>query len=368
VRRFERTSSLQLIGTMCSVQPLYDAVEKLIADTGIGEIGVLSGSGGAEMAVVSDIWRASRGQLTIEQVVDRHGFHGPGEGELSSTVWREDPTPLRNLLSRYRSRAESNSPLEAERRRAGEMVDQQRAILAAVPRRKRAPTWLLLKLASERIPLRGVAKRSFLQAIDVARAAARRSGELLHTQGALADPDDVFYLTAAELQAPPGAARLQEIVAARRATRAEYQAIELVSSEWLGLPETRPVASAGGEDGASESGAGERQLTVSGTGVSAGVVEGFVRVVTDPSFADVEPDEVLVAPVTDPSWSSIMFISAALVVDIGGILSHAAVVARELRIPCVVDTGTGTKVLRTGDWVRVDGTAGTVEVLAQGPS
>jgi pyruvate,water dikinase len=77
----------------------------------------------------------------------------------------------------------------------------------------------------------------------------------------------------------------------------------------------------------------------------------------------VEPDEILVAPTTDPSWSSVMFISAALVVDIGGALSHAAVVARELGIPCVVATGNGTRVLATGDRVRVDGTAGTVEIL-----
>jgi pyruvate,water dikinase len=107
---------------------------------------------------------------------------------------------------------------------------------------------------------------------------------------------------------------------------------------------------------------------ITGTGVSRGVVEGFARVVTDPSFADVEPDEVLIAPTTDPSWSSIMFISSALVVDMGGALSHAAVVARELRIPCVVGTRDGTRSLRTGDWVRVDGTAGTVEVLARGPT
>ena len=72
---------------------------------------------------------------------------------------------------------------------------------------------------------------------------------------------------------------------------------------------------------------------VEGIGVSSGVVEGTVRVVTDPTFAEVEPDEVLVTPTTDPSWASIMFVSSALVVDIGGPLSHAAVVARELGHP-----------------------------------
>ena len=102
---------------------------------------------------------------------------------------------------------------------------------------------------------------------------------------------------------------------------------------------------------------------ISGLGVSAGVAEGRVRVVVDPSFAEVEPGEVLVTSTTDPSWASIMFLSSALIVDIGGPLSHAAVVARELGVPCVVNTRTGSSVLRTGDVVRVDGNTGSVEIL-----
>jgi pyruvate,water dikinase len=98
------------------------------------------------------------------------------------------------------------------------------------------------------------------------------------------------------------------------------------------------------------------------------VVEGFARVVTDPDFDYVEPGEILVAAATDPSWSSIMFISAALVVDIGGALSHAAIVARELAVPCVVNTITGTRSIRTGDRCRVDGTTGIVTVLERAAS
>jgi rifampicin phosphotransferase len=103
---------------------------------------------------------------------------------------------------------------------------------------------------------------------------------------------------------------------------------------------------------------------ITGIGVSAGRIEGIARVVTDPAFAEVELDEILVAPTTDPSWASIMFISAGLVVDIGGALSHAAVVARELGLPCVVNTRNGTSVIRTGDRLRLNGDAGTVEILS----
>lgn len=91
-------------------------------------------------------------------------------------------------------------------------------------------------------------------------------------------------------------------------------------------------------------------FVLDGIGAGSGVVEGPVRVVHDPAVVEVEPGEILVAPTTDPSWASIMFVSAALVVDIGSVLSHAAVVARELGLPCVVNTRTGTRMLRDGDW------------------
>ena len=83
----------------------------------------------------------------------------------------------------------------------------------------------------------------------------------------------------------------------------------------------------------------------------------------EPDFAEVADGEILVSPFTDPGWASIMFISSALVVDIGGAMSHAAVAARELGVPCVVNTRTGTRSIRTGDRVRVDGKTGRVEVL-----
>jgi pyruvate,water dikinase len=148
-------------------------------------------------------------------------------------------------------------------------------------------------------------------------------------------------------------------VGARRKRRAEYERLR-IESNWTGTPAATPVHETASDEG--ESG------PVTGLGVSPGIVDGTVRVVTDPAFADVEPGDVLVSATTDPSWCSIMFVSAALVVDLGGMLSHAAVVARELGIPCVVNANDATKRLRTGDRVRVDGGNGVVEVLERAAS
>jgi rifampicin phosphotransferase len=292
-------------------------------------------------------------------VIANHGFHGPLEGEMSSHVWRENPEPLRRLIAEYAARDDSADPFAREAARRERAAAARQELLAAVPRVQRPSASAVLRLAEARIPLRGVGKRSFLQALDVARASARRLGVLFAADGRLVDPDDVFYLTTAELtgRLPDD---VHELVSRRRERRAEYQAMELPGS-WVGVPEPiQRIPQTQSSD--------DEPRIVSGVGVSAGVVEGTVRVVTDPSFAEVEPDEILVAPLTDPSWASIMFVSAGLVVDIGGPMSHAAVVARELGLPCVVNTRSGTRELRTGDRVRVDGTAGTVEVLERIPA
>lgn len=353
--RFDHTLTVHSLGLLSTVQPLYDALSKLVESTGVGDVGVLSGSGGAEMAIVEDIWRASRGRIGLDEVIRNHGFHGPLEGELSSRVWREDPEPLRRAVREYATRDDADDPGRREEESRRRALEIRRELVAAVPAARRPATSALLGLAATRIPLRGVGKRSFLQAFDVARGAARRAGECLAADGVLDHPEDVFYLTADELTGalPDGAG---DLVAWRRVRRAEYEQLA-IPGNWKGTPvPTRIDTGAADEDG-------QPPDVVEGIGVSAGVAEGVVRIVTDPTFADVEQDEVLVAPTTDPSWSSIMFVSSALVVDIGGPLSHAAVVARELGLPCVVNTRSGTRALRTGDRVRVDGSKGTVEVL-----
>jgi len=353
--RLDQALMWQTIGFVAVMQPLYEALGQLVKRAGAGDVSTLAGaSGGAELEVVSDIWRASRDEVSLADVIAHHGFHGPAEGELSSRVWREDDEPIRRMIDRYRERDASADPTtqDAARRKSRRALEQE--VLAALPRPARPVARLLLKLARERLPLRGVTKRSYVQGFDVARAAARRIGTHLADDGILEDAEDVFFLTADELTGTlPN--EVQETIRKRRARRDAYRKLTL-PGEWSGQATPEFL-------GPEQASNGTGETTVTGVGVSAGVVEGIARVVTNPDFGEVESDEILIAPTTDPSWCSIMFVSSALVVDIGGALSHAAVVAREMGIPCIVNTRTGTRDLRTGDRIRVDGTAGTVEVL-----
>jgi phosphohistidine swiveling domain-containing protein len=355
VHRFDRAMEAQVIGIISVQQPVFTALSQTVERAGAGDLSTLSGaSGGAEMAVIRDIWDASRGRIEIADVTGRHGFHGPAEGEIESLVWREDEAPLQRMIDLYGERPDAEDPVEQDAERQRKHAAAERELLEAVPRIQRPAVKLVLRFARERLPMRGVGKRAFLQALDVARASGRRLGDELAAAGVLNAPEDFAYLAANELVDPP--ANAGELVAERRRTRIAQQQVEL-PIDFQGMPEPIPVAELEASAQPSPNG------LVTGLGVSGGVVEGTARVVTDPTFAEVEPDEVLVAETTDPSWSSIMFISSALVMDSGGALSHAAVVARELEIPCVVNTQTGTKAIRTGDRVRVDGKAGTVEIL-----
>jgi phosphohistidine swiveling domain-containing protein len=358
VDRFEIAMEAQATAMFASFQPVFDMLERLVTRAGVGDLAILSGTGGAEISVVTDIWKASRGQMTVEDVVRNHGFHGPGEGEISSHVWREDPSPLRTVTEHYRRLPETDDPALKEAEKERKRVTMTKEVLAALPRSHRPGARLTMKLARERIPDRGRAKRSFLQAMDIARMSARRAGHHLEASGVLEHSEDVFYLTGEELtgELPRD---VKELVRKRRRRRETYQRIDFRTTEWQGMPDAVDIAEL-------DHGTDRGLATITGLGASAGIVEGLVRIVDDPTFQDVEPGEILVAPTTDPSWCSIMFVSAALVIDLGGMLSHAAVVARELEIPCVVNARDATKRLNTGDRVRVDGNAGTVEILERG--
>lgn len=352
--RFALVLGSQATIVACCLQPVYEQLSAMATSVGIDGGTLMTGHGShEETAAIEDLWRVSRGSLTAREFIDRHGFHGSAAGELSSVVWREEPEPVLRLVEGYKALGDDADPVraEGERRRARETAEAD--FLARLPRSKKLVARLLLRLAATYLPLRGVAKVSYLQSIDVARAASRRIGALLAAQGVLADPEDVFFLTSAELLGDLPA-DVRGLVTERRAIRTRYQEIDAPSS-FTG----QPVAAARTAD---EEIGSER---LEGIGASPGVVEGRAVVVDDPTDADIEPDDILVAHTTDPAWASAMFLSKGLVVDIGGMLSHAAVVAREIGVPCVMNTRTGTRALRTGDTIRVDGAAGTVEILVR---
>src|SRR5207302_3847472 len=109
---------------------------------------------------------------------------------------------------------------------------------------------------------------------------------------------------------------------------------------------------------------GEAQRMLRGTPASAGVVTALARVILDPVAAYLEPGEILVAPSTDPGWTPLFLTASGLVMEMGGAVSHGAVVAREYGIPAVVGVPAATERITTGQHITIDGASGIISIDA----
>ena len=178
--------------------------------------------------------------------------------------------------------------------------------------------------------------------------------ERLVEAGVLRQKDDIFYLRFEEIQDIVRTQRADDrLIRVRREAFASYQA----------LTPPRVLTS----DGEAVAGAYRRDDVppgaLVGLGVSAGTIEGRARVILDMADADLEAGDILVTAFTDPSWTPLFVGIAALVTEVGGLMTHGAVIAREYGLPAVVGVEDATRLIRDGERIRVDGTNGYVEIL-----
>jgi pyruvate,water dikinase len=304
-----------------------------------------------ESRMITALLAIARGTSTIEEFLHHYGARCPGEVELSARSWRENPDAVVKLVGRYRAAENRVDPAAEVEERSQQRIAAERDLLACLPGARRPGARLLFRLARTYIPLREQGKSVMVTPIDGGRFAARARGRELVAEGAIDDVEDVFYLTLEEiLTDPPRDARQR--VEHRRRLADEYAKIT-VPTLWSGTPEpVLPVEERGPVE------------AITGIAAAAGAVEGYARVLTDPDDSDqLSDDEILVCRITDPAWAAAFYLAAAVVIDIGGLSSHGAIVCREMGLPCVINTVNGTRAIRTGDRIRVDGDTGLVTIL-----
>jgi phosphohistidine swiveling domain-containing protein len=196
------------------------------------------------------------------------------------------------------------------------------------------------------------------RAYHLVRRYVLEAGVRLHRLGHLRAADDVFMLHASEFPAlhdAGGQARLQAVVRFRRLMYRGYRLVEPPGE--LGRDVTHRAPTSGDPHSPAE-------VLLQGTGCSAGITRARVRVIHALEEADrLEPQEILVTRFTDPGWTPVLGLVSGIVTEVGGLLSHAAVIGREYGIPAVLNVRGATEILRTGQRVEIDGTAGTVRVL-----
>ena len=212
------------------------------------------------------------------------------------------------------------------------------------------------------LPGRERTKTNNIRVIHEMRMSMRELGRRMVERGAFDEVEDFGFVRESEvpiLFADPHS--LTEIV---RSRRAEYRHLQEVEPPFVFVghtsgPDTWPRRDAAGVERLSE---GD---TVIGFPGCPGIAEGIARVVLDSNDPSaLEPGDVLIAPITDPSWTPLFVPAAAVVVDVGAALSHAIIVSRELGIPCVVSAVGATRNIPDGARVRVDGNTGLVTILS----
>ncbi len=275
--------------------------------------------------------------------LQRFGHRAVAEGELASPAWEDDPAPallaLRSLLT-----SDKDSAFRREAAAATRAADEE-ALLALLGPARRALVRKSLSAARDAVREREETKELSVRLVHHGRRLARAAARRLVAGGRLARADDVFFLTVDELRrALAGVATPPALVARRRRRHDREGRLDAPREVDLGAPAVEDV----------------REGTLLGTPVSAGVGAGPARVLRAGEAPHVEPGEVLVARVLDAAYGPLLAVSSGAVAEIGGLLSHGAVVARELGIPCVVDVRGATRIVRTGERLVVDGGSGLV--------
>ncbi len=301
-------------------------------------------------------------QAGLTNFLRAYGHRGVAEIDLGLPRWSEDPTYILGVLANYLRLDDPDLAPDVQFRRAArearEMVADLTRRAARKGRLRGMLVGFLLKRARALAGLREVPKFCIVLVLARARTLLWSVGEELAKSGRLENAGDIFFATLPETRAALSGLDLRPVVRERRAGY-EHESKRRHVPRVLLSDGTEPVAETRDAPGAADG-------ILHGTPASGGVVTAPARVILDPASIHLEPGEVLVAPSTDPGWTPLFLTAGGLVMEMGGAISHGAVVAREYGIPAVVGVPDATERIITGQRITVDGSAGTITTEPRG--
>lgn len=289
--------------------------------------------------------------VDVETFLDEHGHRESVGIYVSMPTWRYDPKPFWGALHSMLDAKHPPSEAAGAKRYEAALEEVTRSLryLPGLPKRVRSTVALLRR----NIVFRERTHFDIVRVFSALYAIAVETGRRLTDRGLLPSIDDVFYLGENDMRAwllrkAPPVEDAHTLIKRRRAT------YRVVNGRWQKLMFRKAVSN---PDAPNE---------LRGTGASAGVVQARARVILDESeFGRLQPGEVLVCRYTNPAWTPLFTSAAAVVTDIGGAVSHAAIVAREVGLPAVLGVTGATQRIKDDDELLVDGAAGVVTILHQ---
>lgn len=296
-------------------------------------------------------------QQGLADFLSLYGHRGVAEIDLGLPRWSEDPTYLLGMLANYLALNDPDAAPDVQFQRSAQEAE---AMVQTLIRRARRHGWLRSQLTGfclHRIRalsgLREVPKFDFVLLMAGARRHLLAIGEELAHCRRLEAAADIFFITLKETHEALAGQDMRALVRERRTSYERELGRRHIPRIMLS-DGTEPEATLTREQG----NATDDVLT--GSPASAGMVSGKARVILDPTGARLEPGEILVAPSTDPGWTPLFFTASGLVMEMGGPMSHGAIVAREYGIPAVVGVTGAIEHITTGQQITVDGSRGII--------
>ncbi|TYB39589.1 phosphoenolpyruvate synthase [Micromonospora sp. AP08] len=295
----------------------------------------------------------------IGAYLDRYGMRCVGEIDITRPRWSERPSTLVPVILdnvRNFEPGESRRRFEQGRQEAAKKEQDVLERLRALPdgQRKADETKRMIDRVRTFIGYREYPKYAIISRYFVYKRALLEEAERLVRAGVLGAKEDIFYLTFAELHDVVRTHQADHQLIRRR--KDEFRWYQTLTPPRVLTSEGEGIAGAYRRDGVPAG-------ALVGLPVSGGIVEGRARVILDLAEADLGPGDILVTPYTDPSWSPLFVAVEGLVTEVGGLMTHGAVIAREYGLPAVVGVEGATRLIQDGQRIRVHGTDGYVEIL-----
>ncbi|MGE0548866.1 MAG: rifamycin-inactivating phosphotransferase [Kofleriaceae bacterium] len=296
----------------------------------------------------------------IRGYLDKYGMRGVGEIDIARPRWSERPSTLVPVLLGNIKNFEPGAGTQRFEQGRREAEAKQREVLErlrALPdgQQKADETERMIDRVRIFAGYREYPKYGWMSRYFIYKQALTEEAERLVRAHVLGEREDIFYLTLPELHDVVRTNHVNDqLIRERKAAFASYQALNpprVLTSE--GEVFTGAYRRTDVPEGA-----------LVGLAVSAGMIEGRARVIMDISKADLEPGDILVTAFTDPSWTPLFVAIKGLVTEVGGLMTHGAVIAREYGLPAVVGVEHATQLIKDGQRIRVHGTHGYVEMLA----
>jgi rifampicin phosphotransferase len=282
-----------------------------------------------------------------------------GEIDITKTRWSEKPAALVPLILNNIKNFKPNASSQRFKQGQQEAEKKEQELLA---RLRQLPdgeqiveeTKRMISLLRKFIGYREYPKYEIVNRYFVYKQALLKEAEQLVHAGVIAEKEDIYYLTFEELRELVSTGKLDYCIISRR--KDEYKIYKK-------LTPPRVITS----NGEIFAGAYKREnlptKAIAGIPVSSGVIEGRARVILNLEDADLEDGDILVTPFTDPSWTPLFVSIKGLVTEVGGLMTHGAVIAREYGLPAVVGVENAIRLIKDGQRIRVNGTEGYVEIL-----